>query len=148
MAEGDTLFLTETPDGFALTPYDEAFAAALAAFAAANIGGTDPNRTGWAAARIGWSAYIVPFLFVFSPTLLMVGSPLDIAVAAVTAGLGVWLGSIGVTGYFLRAVSLPARLGFFACGILALIPAGYAFITGIVGNKNSNPFAIRSALRA
>ena len=33
VAEGDTLFLTETPDGFALTPYDEAFAAALAAFA-------------------------------------------------------------------------------------------------------------------
>jgi putative addiction module antidote len=32
VAEGDTLFLTETPDGFALTPFDEAFAAALAAF--------------------------------------------------------------------------------------------------------------------
>jgi hypothetical protein len=32
VGEGDTLLLTETPDGFALTPYDEAFAAGLSAF--------------------------------------------------------------------------------------------------------------------
>lgn len=32
VAEGDTLFLTPTPEGLALTPYDEAFAASLAAF--------------------------------------------------------------------------------------------------------------------
>ena len=66
-----------------------------------------PNRTGWTAARIGWSAYIVPFLFVFSPSLLMHGDPFTIAWAAFTAGLGVWMGTIGVVGYYSAPISAP-----------------------------------------
>jgi len=96
---------------------------ALAAFAAANIGGADPNRTGWTAARIGWSAYIVPFLFVFSPSLLMSGHPLTIAWAVLTAALGVWMGTIGVVGYYSRPLALPQRALFLLAGVLCLIPA-------------------------
>ncbi len=43
---------------------------AIAAFFAANLAKADPMKTGWAAMRFSWTAYIVPFLFVFSPTLL------------------------------------------------------------------------------
>jgi TRAP transporter 4TM/12TM fusion protein len=96
---------------------------ALAAFAAANIGGADPNRTGWTAARIGWSAYIVPFLFVFSPSLLMHGDPLTIAWAALTAALGVWMGTIGVVGYYAAPIAIPARILFVGAGVLLLIPS-------------------------
>ena len=46
---------------------------AIAAFTAASIAQADPMRTGLAGVRFGWSAYIVPFLFVSSPTLLMQG---------------------------------------------------------------------------
>ncbi|MGE5128903.1 MAG: TRAP transporter permease [Sphingomonadaceae bacterium] len=95
---------------------------ALAAFAAANIGGTDPNRTGWTAARIGWSAYIVPFLFVFSPTLLMKGAPLLIAWNGLTAALGIWMGTIGVVGFFLERIGVAARALFVVAGVLLLIP--------------------------
>ncbi len=104
---------------------------ALAAFAAANIGGAEPNRTGWTAARIGWSAYIVPFLFVFSPSLLMHGDPLTIAWAAFTAGLGVWMGTIGVVGYYSAPISASLRALFIAAGVLLLIPAD-AFPEAIV----------------
>jgi TRAP-type uncharacterized transport system fused permease subunit len=97
---------------------------AVAAFAAASLAKADPMITGFMAVRFGWLAFVVPFLFVFSPTLLMQGSAVDVTLAALTAALGVWLGSIGLAGYFLRAVSWPMRLAFLAAGILALIPAG------------------------
>jgi TRAP transporter 4TM/12TM fusion protein len=109
---------------------------ALAAFAAANIGGADPNQTGWTAMRIGWSAYIIPFLFVFSPSLLMQGDALTIAFAVVTASLGVWVGTIGVVGFFSAPIPPLLRVLFILAGVLLLIPADAfrgAVFTDIIG---------------
>ena len=39
------------------------------------------QATGWAAMRFGWSAYVIPVLFAFSPTLIMIGQPADIVCA-------------------------------------------------------------------
>ncbi|HEX2198694.1 MAG TPA: TRAP transporter fused permease subunit [Burkholderiales bacterium] len=97
---------------------------AIAAFAAAGIARADPMRTGWEACRFGWSAYVVPFLFVLSPTLLLIGPPDAVALAIVTATLGIWLVSIGMIGFFMRPISAPLRAAFMASGLLALIPAG------------------------
>jgi TRAP transporter 4TM/12TM fusion protein len=109
---------------------------AIAAFAAATIARADPMRTAWESVKLGWSAFIVPFLFVFSPTLVMVGAPLEIVIACVTAAFGVWLVSIAMVGFFLRAL-VPWRRGLFAvAGLLALVPAGAfggATYTDVVG---------------
>jgi len=96
---------------------------ALSAFAAANIAGADVDKTGWTATRIGWAAYIVPFLFAISPSLLMRGEPLMIAWAVLTAGLGIWMGTIGVVGYYSKPIALPLRALFVVAGVLLLIPA-------------------------
>ena len=48
---------------------------ALAAYAAANISKAGVMETGWAACRIGWVKFVLPFMFVLSPTLLMIGTP-------------------------------------------------------------------------
>ena len=109
---------------------------AVAAFAGAAIAKADPMRTGFAAMRFGWSAFIVPFLFVASPSLILIGSPVEIAQAILTAFIGVWLVSIGIAGYFVRPLGGALRFLFAASGILALIPAsafpgGYG--TDIVG---------------
>ncbi|MBI1942119.1 MAG: TRAP transporter fused permease subunit [Betaproteobacteria bacterium] len=109
---------------------------ALAAFAAANIGGAEPNRTGWAAARIGWAAYIVPFLFVLSPSLLLSGAPLSVAWAVASAALGIWLGTIGVVGFFYAPVPGVRRALFVAAGVMALVPADMfagAFVSDLAG---------------
>ncbi len=109
---------------------------AIAAFAAASIARADPMRTGWEACRFGWSAYVVPFLFVLSPTLLLMGPADAVALAIVTAALGIWLVSIGMIGFFMRPISAPLRAAFMASGLLALIPAGAfpaAVWTDIVG---------------
>ena len=109
---------------------------ALSAFAAANIAGSDVDKTGWTATRIGWAAYIVPFLFALSPSLLMQGPPHVIAWAVLTASLGIWLGTIGVVGFFYRPVAAGVRALFIAAGVLTLIPADMfpgAIVTDIVG---------------
>jgi TRAP transporter 4TM/12TM fusion protein len=95
---------------------------ALSAFAAANIAGADVDKTGWTATRIGWAAYIVPFLFALSPSLLMHGQPLAILWAVLTAALGIWLGTIGVVGFFRHDISPLNRALFIAAGVLTLIP--------------------------
>lgn len=109
---------------------------AIAAYAAAGLAGADPIRTGLESVRLGWSAYVVPFLFVLSPTLILRGPADKVAMAVVTASLGIWLVSIAVVGYFLRPVSVFGRLLFAAAGLLALIPAGAfpgAEITDVAG---------------
>ena len=63
-----------------------------------------PDPTGFAGVRFGWSAYIVPFLFVSSPTLLMQGPIPDVVLAVGTAIMGVYLVSVAVAGFMTRPV--------------------------------------------
>ena len=97
---------------------------AIAAYAAAGLARAGPIRTGLESMRLGWSAYVVPFLFVLSPTLILRGPADKVTIALVTASLGIWLVSIAVIGYFMRPVPVFMRLLFAAAGLLALIPAG------------------------
>jgi TRAP-type uncharacterized transport system fused permease subunit len=75
------------------------------------------------ASRFGWSAYIVPFLFVSSPTLLMQGPPLDVVLAALTAVMGVYLVSVAVAGFMTRPVGLGLRIAFALAGLAMMVPA-------------------------
>jgi TRAP-type uncharacterized transport system fused permease subunit len=97
---------------------------AVAAFVAANLAGADPNKTGWFAMAFGWTIFVVPFLFVFSGTLLLRGSPVAIAVDFVTAVIGVWLISAAVMGYSVRHLGIVDRLIYLAAGIGLLLPVG------------------------
>jgi len=109
---------------------------ALAAFAAASIAKANSMATGWAAMKFGWSAYVIPVLFVLSPTLLLIGETSDIVLAVVTAVMGVWLVSSALAGYFSGQLSMPMRAGFALSGLVALIPAGAfpgAYLTDIIG---------------
>jgi TRAP transporter 4TM/12TM fusion protein len=95
---------------------------ALAAYAAATLAGADFWRTALHAVRLGWTAYIVPFLFVASPALLLIGSPWLIAWTAATAVGGIWLVTIGVVGFAIRPIGPFARLLFAAVGLALFIP--------------------------
>jgi TRAP transporter 4TM/12TM fusion protein len=96
---------------------------AVAAFAGASIARADPMRTGFAGVRFGWSAYMVPFLFVWSPTLLMQGDATDVVLATLTAILGVYLVSVGVAGFLTRPIGPAIRIAFAVAGIALMIPA-------------------------
>ncbi len=112
---------------------------AIAAFAAASLAQAPAMATGFAAMKFGWAAYVVPFLFVFSPTLLLIGDPGAIALAIVTATLGVWLVSAALAGFLATRLSMPLRVLFTVFGLLCLIPAGafsgaiYTDVFGVIG---------------
>lgn len=95
---------------------------AVAAFAAASIAKADPFRTGFTAMRFGWVAYIIPFLFVYSPELILVGKPEMIAFDVATALAAIWLVSAGFVAYALRPLAAAERAVFILAGSLLLIP--------------------------
>ena len=92
----------------------------LAAFAAAAIAGTKLMETGLEACKIGIAAYIIPFMFIYNSSMLMIGSPLEILWITVTGLLAVLSLATGVKGWLLRRISVPER------GLLIL--ATFAFI--------------------
>ncbi len=96
---------------------------AIAAFAAANLAGADHNKAGWAAMAFGWTIFVIPFLFVFSPTLLANGDPVSIAIDFAAAVIGIWFISASIMGYSVRALSLAGRIGYGLAGILVFLPA-------------------------
>ena len=75
---------------------------AIAVFAAAGIAGSNFIKTGFQAMRLAIIAYVVPFMFVYKPALLMIGSPAEIAVAAITSIIGCIAFASGISGYLLR----------------------------------------------
>ena len=97
---------------------------AIGAFAAANIARADPMKTGFEAVRFGWTVFVVPFLFVFSTTLLMKGSPAIIAFDVVMALAGVWFGAAGVIGFSTRHLTAPFRALHILTGLCLLMPVG------------------------
>ncbi|MBI4968739.1 MAG: TRAP transporter fused permease subunit [Rhodospirillales bacterium] len=96
---------------------------ALAAYAAASLAHSDVMRVGWTACRVGWVAFIVPFLFVAAPNLLMVGHWSDIGLALITAIAGLWFTAVGVVGHLNASLRPLQRALFTIAGILLLIPA-------------------------
>jgi TRAP transporter 4TM/12TM fusion protein len=97
---------------------------AVAAFVAANLAEADPNKTGWTAMAFGWTIFVVPFVFVYSGTLLMKGDPLFIVIDTVTAVAGVWLISAAMMGYSVRLLGVLDRLIYGVAGVCLLLPVG------------------------
>ena len=99
---------------------------AIASFFAASMAGASPMATSWASMRFGWTAYVVPFLFVFSPALLLQSPDIGLTVLTVsTAIAGVWLMSAAIVGYLFRPAGIAMRAVVMAAGILLLIPTGF-----------------------
>ncbi len=96
---------------------------AIAAFTAANLAEAKPMPTALLACRYGWPAFVLPFLFVMSPSLLLQGSTLEVIQAVVTAIAGVWFASAGLGGYFRGVLDTTGRVALTIAGVALLIPA-------------------------
>lgn len=94
---------------------------ALAAYAAASLTGEGPMKTAVAACALGWTAFVVPFLFVYSPSLLMQGSASEIFLAVVTGMAGIVMITAGSIGFLLRRMGFVSRVLAGVSGALLLI---------------------------
>lgn len=100
---------------------------ALASIAAASIARADPWRTGIWSMRLGLINFVLPFLFVLNPTLLLIGTPLRIVHDVATACFAVWLLAAGLEGwlYGMGAIGRASRV-LLVAGALALLVPGLA----------------------
>jgi len=104
---------------------------ALAAYAGAAIAGSDPMRTSVAAFSYGMAAFLVPFMFFYSPALLLQGDDItQIVHYALTAVLGVYLLAASLQGWLFGPAQWPIRIVLLASSLL-LISGG--LVTDLVG---------------
>lgn len=106
---------------------------ALAAYAGAGIAGANPMRCGVIAAKLAIAAFIVPYIFVLAPELLMIhATPLTITLSALTAIVGMWGVSVAMIGFCQNLLNLPQRVLFLAGGIGMIIPGHITDVVGVV----------------
>lgn len=104
----------------------------LSPFAAAAIAGSPPMATAWQAMRLGAVLFIVPFMFVYSPELLMIGSWPEIGLAVTRAGIGIFCLAAGLQGWLrCRATPLDRAL-LVTAGFLFVVPNLVAGAGGLV----------------
>ncbi|MDQ2079408.1 TRAP transporter permease [Xanthobacteraceae bacterium Astr-EGSB] len=103
---------------------------ALAVYAAAGIAKADLWKSGWAAVKIGAAGFIVPFMCVYEPALLMIGTWPQVVQAFLTASIGILMFAAGLHGYFLIATTAWQRALLIGGGLLLIDPG---LVTDILG---------------
>jgi TRAP transporter 4TM/12TM fusion protein len=104
---------------------------ALAVFAAAGLAKSDLWATGLAAVRIAATSFIVPFMFVYAPELLMIGDWSNVLWASVTASVGVMMFAAGLHGYFLTHSAHWQSALLVVAGLLLIDPNVLTDIVGV-----------------
>lgn len=103
----------------------------LAAYAGAGIAKANPFATGLTAVKLAIGAFIVPYIFIYNPILVLVEvTPLQLVFAIVTALFGMMAVSSGVIGYFRTKTIAAERLLLVVGGLLLIIPEWIPSVTG------------------
>lgn len=103
---------------------------ALAVYAAAGLAKADLWESGWAAVRVGAAGFIVPFMFIFEPSLLMIGDWQTILFSTATASVGVICLAGGLFGYFWRTAFTWERACLIGAAVMLIKPG---LVTDTVG---------------
>ncbi|WP_096549863.1 TRAP transporter permease [Ureibacillus thermosphaericus] len=106
---------------------------ALAAFAASGISGGDPIRTGVNSAKLAIAAFIIPYMIVFSPALLMIDVTfLEVIWVVFTAMMGMIAIGAGVIGFWYRKINWLERIIVILAGLAMIYPESMSDIIGLV----------------
>ena len=110
----------------------------LAAYAGAGIAKGNPFKTGVTAVKLAIAAFIIPYVFIYNPILVLVDvTPIALLLAISTAILGMIGVSSAVIGYFARNSRVWERLVLFGAGLLLIVPElltsgiGFVLLVGI-----------------
>lgn len=102
----------------------------VAAFAGASIAGSHPMKTGFTALKYGSILYIMPFLFIYAPGILLEGTPFVVITTIISSLIAMYAFCGCIMGYLIRETTLVERLALGAAAVLLLKPG---LITDTVG---------------
>ena len=97
---------------------------AIPAYAAAAIADASPSKTGWAAFKIALPSFLIPYVFVYYPSLMFIDTNIgQLILALLTCVLGVFMIAMGAEGYsFLRQMPKAKSILLLIGGILMIVP--------------------------
>jgi TRAP transporter 4TM/12TM fusion protein len=106
---------------------------ALAAFAAAGVAGGEPLRTGVNSAKLAIAAFIIPYIFVLSPQLLMIDTTwTELLWVIATALAGMISIGASIIGYWMRKLNVLERVISLIGGLLLIYPEGISDTVGLI----------------
>jgi TRAP-type uncharacterized transport system fused permease subunit len=103
---------------------------AMAVYAANGISRAGLWDTGLTALKLGATGYIIPFMFVYGPSILLIGHWTRVALTVVTATVGVVCLAAGMTGFLFARASVVERLMLVGAAIVLIKPGLWTDITG------------------
>ncbi|MEO8566242.1 MAG: TRAP transporter permease [Betaproteobacteria bacterium] len=118
---------------------------ALAVFAAAGLAKSDLWATGLQAVRIAAATYIVPFMLIYEPSLMLIGDWFESLTSSASAVIGVMCLAAGLQGYLLREARWWERAALVVAALLLIKPGylsdaiGLALLAGVVFSQKLAP---------
>jgi len=103
----------------------------LASFAGAAVADADAMKTGFTALRLGIAAYIIPFMFVYEPALLLQGELSEIIPVCITSIIGIWALAGGSIGWLLVQANIVERAALCVGGVCMIYPGSMTDMLGI-----------------
>ncbi len=104
----------------------------VASYTAAGIAGADAMKTGLKGFTFAMVGFLVPFVFVYNPPLLLKGSVQEIVIATIQLALGTYFLAIMVAGFYKRNLNVIERVLLFAAALCLIAPEMVSSIVGAV----------------
>ena len=104
---------------------------ALASMVAAGIAKAPFIKTSIQALKLGAAAFVLPFMFVLNPALILQGGVLEVIQCVFTATVGIFSMSVMLEGYFLERLPVWQRVVFGAAAITLIIPETFTDVLGV-----------------
>ena len=89
-------------------------------------------KTAWISIRLSIGAFLVPFILIFNPGMILIGTTAAIARTTVTSLFGIFALGAGFMGYLTRNLNWPVRIILVASGIAMVDPGMVTDMAGIV----------------
>lgn len=104
---------------------------ALAAYAGAGIAGANPMKTGWTSLRLAIAAFLIPYIFAYNPSLLLIDTTaVEVLLVCVSALMGAFCLAVAGAGFWYVPLSMIERVLVFAGALMLIKPGLYTDLAG------------------
>ena len=101
-------------------------------FVAAAMAESDWVKTAWISIRLSIGAFLVPFILIFNPGMILIGSTYEIVRTTLTSLVGIMALGAGFMGYMTRPLNWPLRIILIGAGFCMVHPGNVTDIIGVV----------------